>query len=105
MLFGYFAEKYGFNVIGAIVPSYSSSAQPSAKELAALEDSIRQYGIKAVFIGKTINPTLAQRVAQDTGIKLVTFYTGSLSDKNGPASTYLDYMRYNVTAIVNALIK
>lgn len=90
MLFGYFAEKYGFKVIGAIIPSYSSSAQPSAKELAALEDAIKQYGVKAIFIGNTINPTLAQRVAQDTGINLVTFYTGSLSDKNQPASTYLD---------------
>ena len=102
MLFGYFAEKYGFEVIGALIPSYSSAAQSSARELADLEDAIRSYGVKSILLGENVNPSLAQRVAQDTGINLVYFYTGSLSAPDGPASTYLDYMRYNVTTIVKA---
>jgi manganese/iron transport system substrate-binding protein len=101
-LFTYFADRYGFQQVGAVVPSYSTSAEPSAKELAALEDAIRQYGVKAVFVGNTVNPSLAQRVAADTNVKLVPIYTGSLSD-GPPANTYLDYMRYNVTTIVEAL--
>ncbi|MEW6503958.1 MAG: metal ABC transporter substrate-binding protein [Chloroflexota bacterium] len=103
MVFGYFAERYGFEQIGAILPGYSTAAQPSAQEVAAIEDAIRQFGVKAVFVGKTINPNLAQRVAEDTGIQLVSLYTGSLSAPDGEAGTYLDYLRYNVTQIVNAL--
>ena len=103
LLFGYFAERYGFEQIGAIIPGYSTAAQPTAQELAAIEDAIREFGVKAVFVGKTINPTLAQRVAEDTGIQLVGLYHGSLSAAGGEAATYLDYIRYNVTQMVNAL--
>ena len=46
---------------------------------------------------------LLQRVADDLGIRLVQIYTGSLSAADGPAASYLDYMRYNTEAIVNAL--
>lgn len=103
MLFGYFANKYNFTVVGAIIPSYSSMAAPSAQELAALEDAIRHYNVRVILVGNTVNPALANRIANDTGIKLVQFYTGSLSAADGPAATYLDYMRYNVTTIVRAL--
>ena len=103
MLFGYFAEKYGFNVVGAIIPSYSSGAEPSARELAELEDSIRQFDVKVILVGNTVNPSLAARIADDTGIRLVQFYTGSLSEADGPAATYIEYMRFNVNAIVSAL--
>lgn len=102
-LFGYFAERYGFRQVGAIVPGYSTLAEPSAQELAALEDAIAKLGVKAVFVGNTVNPKLAERVAADTGVRLVTLYTGSLSAADGPAPTYLDYMRSNVTAIIEAL--
>jgi len=100
---GYFAQAYGFEQVGAILPGFSTVTEPTARELAALEDAIRDQGIKAVLLGTTINPTLAQQVAQDTGVNLVTIYTGSLSEPNGPAGTYLDYIRYNVQAIVEAL--
>lgn len=103
MLFGYFAEKYGFELVGAVIPSYSSSAQPSAQEMATLEDAIRSYGVKVILIGNNVNPALASRIAQDTGTTLVYFYTASLSEPDGPAGTYIDYMKYNVTIIVNAL--
>lgn len=103
LLFGYFAERYGLEQVGAIIPGYSTAAQPTAQEVAAIEDAIREFGVKAVFVSKTINPTLAQRVAEDTGIQLVGLYHGSLSAAGGEAATYLDYIRYNVTQMVNAL--
>lgn len=103
LLFAYFADEYGFEQVGAIVPGYSSMAEPSAKELAELQDTIREVGAKAIFVGHTVNPHLAQSVAEDTGTQLVTLYTGSLTDRDGDAPTYLDYMRYNVSAIVDAL--
>lgn len=100
---GYFAKEYGFNLVGALIPGYSTLAEPSAKELAQIEDAIRSLGVTAVFVGNTVNPTLAERVAADTGTRLVYIYSGSLSPADGEASTYLDYMRYNVNAIVGAL--
>jgi manganese/iron transport system substrate-binding protein len=101
--FTYFAHRYGFEQVGAVFPGYSTLASPSAKELAALQDSIRTQGVKAVFVGKTVNPALSQRVAQDTGTRLVFVYTGSLGEAGSPGSTYLGMMEYNVSAIVDAL--
>lgn len=102
-LFGYFADEYGFEQVGALISGYSSLAQPSAQELAAIEDAIREYGVKAIFVGNTVNPVLAEQVARDTGVQLVSIYTGSLSEAGGEAETYLEYMQYNTSAIVNAL--
>lgn len=101
--YSYFAARYGFEQIGAIIPGYSTNAQPSAQEIAALEERIRAYDTPAVFVGKTVNPALAERIAADTGVRLVSLYGGSLSDPDGEAGTYLDYMQYNVTAMVGAL--
>ena len=101
--FGYFAHRYGLEQIGAVFPGYSTLAEPSARELAALEDAIRESGIKAVFVGLTVNPSLAQRVADDTGTQLILLYTGSLSEPGGPADDYVSFMQHDVSAIVEAL--
>jgi ABC-type Zn uptake system ZnuABC Zn-binding protein ZnuA len=101
--FGYFAERYGFEMVGAIIPGYSTLSAPSAQELASLQDAIRDLGVQAVFVGNSVNPSLAQRVAEDSGVELVFLYTGSLSDSDGPASSYLEFMRYNVSQVVTAL--
>ncbi|MCD6401726.1 MAG: zinc ABC transporter substrate-binding protein [Anaerolineales bacterium] len=103
LIFAYFARRYDFNQIGAIISGYSTLAQPSAQELAALEEAIHKVGVRVILVGNTINPNLAERVAEDTGSQLVFIYTGSLSPKGDGASTYLDYIRYNVNTIVNAL--
>jgi ABC-type Zn uptake system ZnuABC Zn-binding protein ZnuA len=101
--FGYFAARYGFDQVGAIFPGGSPLAEPSARDLAALEDAIRSLGAPAVFVSTTVNPTLAERVAEDTGARLVFLYVGSLSAPGGPAASYLDLLRYDVRAIVDAL--
>jgi ABC-type Zn uptake system ZnuABC Zn-binding protein ZnuA len=101
--FGYFAARYGFEQIGEIIPSVSTGASPSAQELAALEDAIRSSGVKAVFVGTTVSPDMSRRVADDTGVKLVSLFTDSLSQPGGGAESYLEFMRYNVNAIVEAL--
>ncbi len=103
LFLGYFADRYGFEQIGAIIPGYTTVSSPSAQELAALEEAIRRYGVPAVFVGTTVNPALAEQVAKDTGVRLVSIYTGSLTGPDGDAPTYLDYMHYDVQAIVEAL--
>jgi ABC-type Zn uptake system ZnuABC Zn-binding protein ZnuA len=103
LLFAYFADEYGFIQVGAIVPGYSTMAQPSAQDLANLEDAVKKYGVKAIFVGNTVNPELAQRIAEDTNTKLVFVYTGSLSEPGGEADTYIHYMQYLTNAIVENL--
>ena len=100
---GYFAARYGFTEIGAILPGFSTLAEPSARELAALEDRIRELGVTALFVEASAHPTLARQIADDTGVGVVRLFLGSLSAPNGPAASYLDLMRYNVTRIVDEL--
>jgi len=102
-VFGYFAEEYGFQQVGAVIPSPTTEAQPSGKHLAELSDTIREYAVKAIFVGKDFDPSLSQRIAEDTGVKLVQLYFGSLTEDDGPAGTYIEFMRYNVKTIVEAL--
>ena len=101
--FGYYAAEYGFEVIGAVIPAFSTLAAPSAQDLARLQDQIRAEGVPAIFVGTTVNPSLAERLAQDLGIRVVMIYHGALSDAAGTASTYIAMMRYNTQAIVDAL--
>ncbi len=102
--FGYFADRYGFRVIGTIIPSAGTEAAPSARELAQLTDRIRQLGVKAIFLETGSNAELARQIASETGIHVVTeLYTHSTSPSGGIAPTYLDMMRFNTTAIVAAL--
>ncbi len=101
--FNYFARDYGFTIIGALIPSLSSLAGSNAQELAALQDQIKTEGVPAIFVGTTVNPNLAEQIAGDLHIAVVPLYSDALSDSNGPAATYLAFMRYNVEAIVAAL--
>lgn len=100
LVFGYFADRYGFQQVGAIIPGFSTLSEPSAQELAQLEDAIQQLHVPALFVGWTGNRNLAERIAEDTGIQIIPLYTHSLSPAGGEADTYQDFIRYNVNAIV-----
>jgi ABC-type Zn uptake system ZnuABC Zn-binding protein ZnuA len=101
-VFGYFADRYGLEQLGAVYP-LNPSAEPSAQDIAALEDTISEYGVPAVFGESTVNPKLAEQVAEDTGVRLVPLYTGSLGEPGSGADTYILLIRYDVSAIVDAL--
>lgn len=102
--FGYFADRYQFQVIGTIIPGFSSNASPSAQQLAELTDQIRLTGAKAIFLETGTNAALSDQVAAETGVKVITdLYTHSLTDPSGSAPTYIDMMKWNVTQIVKAL--
>jgi ABC-type Zn uptake system ZnuABC Zn-binding protein ZnuA len=103
MVFGYFSAQYGFSQVAAIIPGFSSLAEPSAQDIAQIEDAIKALGVKAIFINVGANANISRRISEDTGVQLVTLYMHSLSEKHGEAGNYLDYMRYDVKAIVNAL--
>ncbi len=102
--FQYFAQRYGFEIAGAVLPSTTTDIEPTAQELAQLIETIEHEGVPAVFTEKSHNDRLARRVAEETGADLVGgLYTGSLSEPGGEAGTYLDLMRHNVDTIVEAL--
>ncbi len=102
-VFGYFADRYGFTVLDTIIPGFSTTAEPSARHLAGLREAIAEHGVPAIFVGLTVSSHVAQVVADDLGIEVVSVYTGSLSEPDGPASTYRDFIRTNVERIVAAL--
>jgi ABC-type Zn uptake system ZnuABC Zn-binding protein ZnuA len=101
---GYYADRYGFTVAGAVIPSVSSSATTSAADLSALVNTIEKYGIKAIFIETGANSNLATQIARETGIVVVDdIYTHSLTGPDGNAPTYLEMMKYNTSRIVDTL--
>jgi ABC-type Zn uptake system ZnuABC Zn-binding protein ZnuA len=102
--FGYFADRYGFRIIGTVIPSVSTDASPTAQQMARLVDGLKASRAKAVFLETGANPQLARQVAREAGITVVTeLFTHSLSDASGPAPSYLAMMRYDVKAIIAAL--
>lgn len=99
----YFAERYGFTVVGTVVESFSTDAAPSAKQMADLIDQIESTGAPAIFLDASDNPALAEQIAAETGVRLVTdLHLESLTE-GAPAATYLEMMTHNVTRIVDAL--
>jgi ABC-type Zn uptake system ZnuABC Zn-binding protein ZnuA len=100
---GYFAERYSFTIIGAVVPGVSSDAAPSAEQMANLIDQIKASGTPAIFLDEVENSALAQQIAAETGVKVIEdLHLESLTD-GPPAGTYVDMIKHNVTRIVNAL--
>jgi zinc/manganese transport system substrate-binding protein/manganese/iron transport system substrate-binding protein len=100
---GYFADRYGFTVIGTVIPSMSTNAAPSAKEMAGLIEQIRSTGAPTIFLSEVENPALAQQIANETGVKIVDdLYLESLTP-GAPAASYIEMMKHNVTRIVEAL--
>ena len=103
IIFGYMADRYGLRQLGSIIPGVSTSASPSAQDLAALQDLIADYGVPAIFVGDIANQQLAEQIARDMGVRIFTVLTESLTDADGPGATYIDYMRFNVQTIVDGL--
>ncbi len=101
--FGYFANAYGFTQVGVIIPGGSTLAEPSAAEIAALITTIREQAVPAIFAETTVNSTLTEQIAAETGARFYTLYSGTLSAPDGPAATYIDYLRYNARTIAAAL--
>ncbi len=96
---GYFAERYGFKLVGMIVPGLSSQAEVSAANLAALKQAIAENDVKAIFTELGTSPAVASTIADETGVKVVELNTHAL-----PADgSYFTFMKDIATTIVNAL--
>ena len=99
--FGYFARRYGMQVIGAVIPSQTTQAQPSAGDIAKLSALIQRERVKAVFPETSINQKLAQALARQTGATAhYELYGDTLGPAGSPGATYLGMERANASAMV-----
>lgn len=103
-VFGYFADRYGFDVVGAVIPAGTTQAEPSAEQLAQLADTIEERGVPAIFV-ETSSPTrLADALADEVGdVDVVELFSESLGDEGSGGETYAAMMRTNATRIADAL--
>ena len=100
---GYLAGTFDFEIVSTVIPGVSTSVEPSARDVAELIDLIRERELPAIFGESTTSDKVLQTIAQETGVEIVPLYTDSLGEVAGPAGAYLDYMRYNFSAIIEAL--
>lgn len=102
--FRYLAGRYDLTIIGAVIPSLSDTAEPSAKQVNDLIDTIRKERVKAIFAETSANPKVARQVANETGIAIIdTLYADSLGPPGSDAETYVKMMVFDATTIANAL--
>lgn len=103
-VFGYFADRYGFEVLGAVLPGGSTVAEPSAADLAALAEAIQRAGVPAIF-AETSSPTrLADALAgEGQDVAVVELYSESLGERGSDGATYLQMVRTNAERIAAAL--
>lgn len=102
---GYFAARYGMEVVGVVIPGGSTLGEPSSAELAALVRAIEEQGVKAIF-AETTNPSaVAEAVAGESAVEIavVELYTGSLGEPGSGAETLIDMLRTDATLIADAL--
>ncbi|WP_083889954.1 zinc ABC transporter substrate-binding protein AztC [Nocardia pneumoniae] len=104
-VFGYLAARFGFTVVGAVIPGGTTLASPSPSDLAALAGTIRAAGVSAIFADSSQPDRLARVLAEQAGlhVRVIPLYSESLTEPGGGAGTYLDMMRANTEAIVRGL--
>ena len=101
---GYFADRYGFELIGTVIPTPASMAQANPAGLEELAEIIEHEGIKAIFAETLHSLDDVQALADRVGdVEVVTLYTGSLGPAGSGAETYVGFMRTNAELIVDAL--
>ncbi len=96
---GYFADRYGFRLVGAVLPSLSSQAQASSGELATLKDLVREEDVSVIFNEIGTPPGVARAVADETGARVVELATHTLPDDG----SYLTFMRDLADGVVESL--
>jgi zinc/manganese transport system substrate-binding protein len=100
--FGYLSARYQITTIAP--QGMSTESEASASDVAKIIKQIRKEKIKALFVENISDPRLMQQISKETNVNPgKELFSDALSDANGPASTYLDMMRYNTTQILSAM--
>lgn len=103
-VFAYFADRYGFQVLGTVIPSGTTLAEPSASGLSDLADAIARAGVPAIFAETSSPARLARALAAEgRGVVVVELYSESLGPPGSDGGTYLDMIRTDAERIAAAL--
>lgn len=102
---GYFAERYGFEVVGVVIPGGSTLANPSSEDLAQLVSVIEEEQVQVIFAETTDSTALAEAVAAEVGaeVEVVELHTGSLGEPGTESDTLVGLLVSNAEAIAEAL--
>jgi zinc/manganese transport system substrate-binding protein len=101
---GYFADRYGIDVIGAVIPSLSTQAQPSAKDVQQLVDQIKSEGVEAIFPEASLSKKLEQAISREAGAKVGgQLWADTLGPKGSSGATYLSAIRANAAALADGM--
>jgi zinc/manganese transport system substrate-binding protein len=101
---GYFAERYDVEVIGSVIPSLSTQAQPSAADVDALVDQIEDEGVEAIFPEAAVSQRLERAISRESGAEVgAELWTDSLGGDESGAETYLDAMRANASTLAEGM--
>ncbi|MGI8925270.1 MAG: metal ABC transporter substrate-binding protein [Tepidiformaceae bacterium] len=102
--FGYFIDRFGLTLVGTVIPGSTTQSEPSARELAALVDTIRRENVKAIFAESSLDAATARQIARDTGVRIVDdLYGDSLGEPGSGAETIHGMLLANARKIVEAL--
>ncbi len=97
---GYYADHYGIEVVGTVIPASSTQAQASAGEVVRLARTIRAEGVSAIFPESSVNPKLTRAIAREAGARVgPALYADSLGAKGSAGATYLGALRANTLAL------
>jgi zinc/manganese transport system substrate-binding protein len=100
--FGYLADAYDLTFLSPV--GIDTEAEPSAKDLATLIDQIKAQGAAALFVENITSPVLLEQIAEETGLTLGgRLYSDALSERGGPATSYLAMFEHNMMALMAAL--
>ena len=101
---GYYADRYALEVIGALIPSLSTQAQPSAGDTQALVQQIEALDVKAIFPESSVSPKLEEAVARETGAEVgAALWADTLGPEDSGGATYVESIQANTAAIVDGL--
>jgi zinc/manganese transport system substrate-binding protein len=102
---GYFADRYGFSVVGVVIPGGSTLAEPNSQALAELVDIIKEQNVPAIFVNTATESNVASVLANEAGqdVSVVNIYVGSVGGPGTGAETYMDMMTTNAALIAAAL--
>jgi ABC-type Zn uptake system ZnuABC Zn-binding protein ZnuA len=106
---GYLAHRYGFEVLGTVIPGSSTQAEADARQFSELIRTVEEAGVTAIFAENTDSTTLAEQLASevvgrtDVEVEVVKLYTDALGEPGSGAETYLDLLRTTAQRITDAL--
>ena len=100
--FKYYGKRYGIRL--EAIQGISTDSEVQTSDIKRVNYTIDRYKVPAVFVESTINPKLLSQIASDNDVKIGgKLYADSLGDKDSPAATYVDMIRFNTNTIVAGL--